>query len=492
MKLQELLYSAGYPVSLKDAGELEISGVCANSTEVSPGEIFVAIRGLHTDGFAHIHEAIRRGACFVVSEREVPATLSLTVPDARRAYACLLDAFYGHPAAGMKLIGVTGTNGKTSVSTMIFELLRAAGYATGLIGTVACRINEAVVHVKNRDALANMTTPDPAALYPLLAQMCQAGVVYVVMEVTSHALAFSKVAPLHFACGVFTNLTPDHLDLHGDMESYFIEKRKLFAQSASAVISTSTEYGERISQALTIPFYTVSKGETLLDVVKNGDLGVSFSLRYNGKKLSFSLPVPGDFSIENGALAAATGLLLGIPAELIQRTLQEFPGVPGRLERVPGVPDGISAFLDYAHTPDALEKLLHTVRDFARPEQRILLLFGCGGDRDRTKRPEMGRIGARLADFLILTSDNCRSEDPEAIIRDILRGVDKEKPYVVIPDRREAIAYGVSHARTGDILILAGKGHEDYEIRGMERLPFSERELVRKFFKEREEGDHAD
>lgn len=492
MNLQELLHSAGYPLPPKDAGDPEISGVCANSTEVSAGEIFVAIKGLHTDGFAHIHEALRRGACFVVSEREVPATPSLTVPDAREAHARLLDAFYGHPTAGMKLIGITGTNGKTSVSIMIFRLLRAAGYSTGLIGTVECRINDDVVHAKNRDALANMTTPDPTALYPLLAQMRKAGVVYVVMEVTSHALAFSKVAPLTFACGIFTNLTPDHLDLHGDMESYFTEKKKLFAQSNSAIVSTSTAYGERLSQTLTIPLYAVSKDETLFDIAKNGDRGVSFSLLYNGKKLPFSLPVPGDFSVENGALAAAAGLSLGIPVNLVQRTLSEFPGVPGRLERVPGVPDEISVFLDYAHTPDALEKLLHSVRDFARPEQRILLLFGCGGDRDRTKRPEMGRIGARLADFLILTSDNCRSEDPEAILRDILRGVDKEKPHVVIPDRRVAIAYGVSHARPGDILILAGKGHENYEIRGKERLPFSERELVQKFFREREEDGHAD
>lgn len=490
MRLDELLRSAGYTFP-ENTENPEIKGISANSGEVAPGEIFVAIKGLHTDGFSHIGEAIRRGACFVVSEREVPGTPSLTVPNAREAHARLLDAFYGHPASGMKLIGVTGTNGKTSVSAMIFHLLRAAGYSAGLIGTVECRINDRVVSVKNRNALANMTTPDPAALYPLLSDMRREGAVYVVMEVTSHALAFSKVSPLTFACGIFTNLTPDHLDLHGDMESYFTEKKKLFAQSESAVISTSTTYGEYLAQTLSIPFYAVSKGETLLDIQKNGDRGVSFSLLYHGKKLPFSLPVPGDFSVENGALAAAAGLSLGIPVNLVERTLAEFPGVPGRLERVQGVPEGISVFLDYAHTPDALEKLLHSVRDFASPEQRILLLFGCGGDRDRTKRPEMGRIGSRLADFLILTSDNCRSEEPEAILRDILRGVDKEKPYIVIPDRREAIRYGVLHAKPGDILLLAGKGHETYEIRGKERLPFYERELVREFFREREQNGNA-
>lgn len=491
MRLHELLRSARYEFP-ENTADSEISGISANSGDVVAGDIFVAIKGLHTDGFAHIDEAIHRGACFVISEREALGIPSLIVPNAREAHARLLDAFYDHPASGIKLIGVTGTNGKTSVSTMIFHLLRAAGYSVGLIGTVECRINDRILTVQNKNSLANMTTPDPATLYPLLSDMRRAGVIYVVMEVTSHALAFSKVAPLSFACGIFTNLTPDHLDLHGDMESYFAEKKKLFIQSESAVISTSTTYGEYLAQTLSIPLYAVSKGETLFDIVKNGDKGVSFSLLYHGKKLPFSLPVPGDFSVENGALAAAAGLSLGIPAQLVQRTLADFPGVPGRLERVREVPDNISVFLDYAHTPDALEKLLHSVRDFAAPDQRILLLFGCGGDRDRSKRPEMGRIGSRLADFLILTSDNCRSEDPEVILQDILRGVDKEKPYIVIPDRREAIAFGVSHAKPGDIFILAGKGHETYEIRGKERLPFSERELVRDCFYERTQGDHAD
>lgn len=486
MLLKMLLDGAGY--SSDSARDTEVTGVFADSAKVLPGGVFVAIRGLHTDGAAFAGEAMKKGAVLVVAEREIEGLPCLVVPNAREALARLSDAFWGHPAKEMCLIGITGTNGKTSVSMMLYQILHMAGYSCGLIGTVECRIGGEVCHPQNGNDLANMTTPDPTELYPLLAVMRDAGVTHVVMEVTSHALSFSKVAPLEFRLAVFTNLTEDHLDLHGNMEHYFAEKRKLFSMCRQAVISTSTEYGRILADTVQVPCFTVSAGKSLLNPLIKGDRGVEFSLCYHEAVIPFYLPVPGDFSVENGALAAGSALCLGIPVKTVQKALAAFPGVPGRLERVRGIPPEFGVFLDYAHTPDALEKLLRSARSFGGG-RRIVLLFGCGGDRDRAKRAQMGRIASRLADFLILTSDNCRSEKPEAILAEILRGVEKEKPHIVIPDRREAIRYAALHAEPGDILLLAGKGHETYEIRGAQRLPFPEREIVRECFAEREKAD---
>ena len=319
--------------------------------------------------------------------------------------------------------------------------------------------------------------------------MRDGGAQYVVMEVTSHALTFSKTAPLRFVRGIFTNLTPDHLDLHGDMESYFAQKRKLFFACDGAVISCFGDYGERLADSLDIPLWRVD-AVSVRGVCKKGSSGVQFSLCAPRHPIfEVHLPVPGDFSVENGALAAMTAVSLGVSPKAVAGALSSFGGVRGRMERVP-LPEGSpTVFLDYAHSPDALEKLLQTVRGFCEPNQRITVLFGCGGDRDRSKRAEMGRIASRLADLVILTSDNCRSERPEDILRDILKGVDKEKPHRVIPDRREAIRYAIRSARPTDVVVLAGKGHEEYEIRGSERLDFSERAIVKSCFApEKEEG----
>lgn len=489
MKLQELLQEAGYAAP-QAAQNMEIGGICADSRRVRAGDLFVALRGLREDGTAHLDEAFSRGAAFAVVPHAVLAgKRCLAVEDTRAALARLLDAWYRHPARELELIGITGTNGKTSTAAMLFSILRAAGYSCGLIGTVGCFLNDTPLTAKNADALANMTTPDPAELYALLAEMRDGGAHYVVMEVTSHALAFGKVAPLCFSRAVFTNLTPDHLDFHGDMESYYLEKRKLFDQARCAVISTFSPYGVRLADSIEIPLYEVG-ARTVCDMETHGAQGVSFSLSENGEKTSFSLPVAGRFSIENGALAAMTARSLGIDGQTIRAALAAFRGVAGRMERIGENPFDVSVFVDYAHTPDALEKLLTTVRGFKSETERVVLLFGCGGDRDRTKRPQMGRIASRLADLVILTSDNCRSEEPAAIIRDILRGMDREKPHVIIEDRRAAIEWAVANARAGDILLLAGKGHENYEIRGSERLPFSEKTIVAAAFAARKEREH--
>ena len=479
MLLGTLLKQAGLEMPDQKNAECEVRGICSDSRRVRAGDLFVAITGLSHDGYTHVGEAIQQGACFVVADREVSGVPHLVVDDPREALARLWDAWHGHPAASMKLIGITGTNGKTSCACMLYAILCEARLPCGMIGTLGCYCNGERIEASSDNELANMTTPDPEQLYRVLAQMRDGGVRFVVMEVTSHALTFSKVAPLFFERAVFTNLTPDHLDLHGDMESYFAEKRKLFDKTRAAVISCRSEYGVRLADSLSIPLFLLEES-CLREVVYRGSEGVTFSLRtQKGGALALSVPVPGAFSIENSALAAMTALSLGVSGQAVQHALLSFKGVPGRMERVDDSTVGFSVFLDYAHTPDAMEKLLETVRGFRAAGERIVLLFGCGGDRDRSKRPVMGRIASRLADFLILTSDNCRSEDPKAILHDILRGVDKEKPFIVIPERKAAISYAVKNAKKGDIVVLAGKGHEEYEITGKVRLPFCEREIVR-------------
>ncbi len=475
MKLYELLREAGLPLP-QGVADTEVTGISSDSRTVEAGEIFVAICGLHHDASRFVGQALARGAVLAVCERPLDGHV-LVVDNAREALARLWDARYGHPARGMRLIGVTGTNGKTSTATMLAWILQRAGHRCGLIGTVECRLGELALSAPHEDRLANMTTPDPAQLYRLLAEMRDGGATHVVMEVTSHALAFSKTAPLRFWRGVFTNLSPDHLDLHGDMESYFAEKRKLFDRCDGAVISCFGDYGVRLADGLDLPLWRVDN-VSVTDRTKNGCEGVGFTLHCPTlPPLAVSLPVAGDFSVENGALAVMTALSMGLPPSRVAKALSGFTGVRGRMERVAAPDFPAAVFLDYAHTPDALEKLLRTVREFAA-DGRITLVFGCGGDRDRSKRAQMGRIASQLADLVVLTSDNCRSERPEDIARDVLKGMDKEKPFRVILDRAQAIAYAVDSARAGDILLLTGKGHEEYEIRGRERLPFSERETV--------------
>lgn len=486
MRLKELLEAAGY--ESRSASDVEICGITADSRHVREGYVFVAIKGLRSDGHLHISEALSRGAVFVVAQRQVLGVSMLVVNSTREALARLLDAWHHHPTKGLTLIGITGTNGKTSTAAMLYEILGKAGKKCGLIGTVTATCDDEPLTLKGGDRLANFTTPDPEQLYPLLAQMRDLCAECVVMEVTSHALFFEKVAPLRFSRAVFTNLTPDHLDLHGDMTSYFLEKRKLFLQSEMGIISLFSPYGQQLADSLETPFLTVGRGN-VQQVKASGDSGVCFSLFFEGKSIDVSLPVPGDFTVENAALAAMTALSLGVPGEVVVSALAGFGGVRGRMERVGENALGISVFLDYAHTPDALEKLLLSVRRFRRQGQRIILLFGCGGDRDRSKRRKMGRIASRLADLSIITSDNARGEDPTAIIADILKGIDKEKPYKIVVDRREAIAFAIEAARKGDIVLLAGKGHEEYEIRGRDRLPFSERQIVKECLEKRAEGE---
>ncbi|MBE6546860.1 MAG: UDP-N-acetylmuramoyl-L-alanyl-D-glutamate--2,6-diaminopimelate ligase [Ruminococcaceae bacterium] len=494
MKVSELFGKAGlsYP---PETGDIEIDQIVTDSRRVQPGCLFLCIRGLHTDGHGYADDAIKAGAAVIVAEqvRDVcvgGAAAYIMLENTRKAAALLYNALYGDPVSKLKIIGVTGTNGKTSVCVLLTELFRAAGYRCGLVGTVCCQSADGVaLSPQNADTLANMTTPDPEELYRMLAQMVRDGVEYVFMEVTSHALALSKVDAILFDTAVFTNLTRDHLDFHHTMEEYFLAKRRLFNICRRAVINRDDEAGERLLSTVRCPAVSVSLTEgdyCALDIVKQGTGGSVFRFQAPDEEIEIALPIPGEFSVMNALTAGAVAAEYGIPLALIRRTLEQTRGAEGRMERLLLAENaGLSVVIDYAHTPDALEKLLQSVRGFRRQGERIVLLFGCGGDRDRDKRKQMGQIASQLADLVIVTSDNSRGEDPDGILTDILKGIDKERPYTVIRDRRLAIETAVLSAKPRDILVLAGKGHERYEIDRKGRHPFDEREIVREALKRR-------
>ena len=512
--LRDLLTEAG--IAIPDGlGEVTVKGISSDSRKVAEGDLFIAIDGLHTDARAHIPEAVAKGASAIVCEatEALPDTGDIplvTVPNARTAVSCLYDAWYGHPAKGLRLVAVTGTNGKTTVSSILRAILRQAGVPCGLIGTVGCYSTAGDRPLCDGDGqlYSGMTTPDPAELYPLLARMAVDAPAdsphppTVVMEVTSHALALGRVAPLTFELGIFTNLTPEHMDLHGTMEDYYAAKRSLFAVCRTAVINADDRYGRRLlSEPLPISHYHIchadGAGGLLSDricpagdggctriyaeqIKYQGEDGVTFKLTSPDARIRLRCPIPGRFTVMNALEAASASLALGANPAAIRDAMIHFDGVPGRMERVdlPETDVPFSVFIDFAHTPDALENLLRSVHDFRRKGQRIVLVFGCGGDRDPSKRKVMARIASRMADSLVITSDNSRTEDPADIISDILLGVDKESEFAVVPNRAEAIRYAVKHARAGDIILLAGKGHENYEIDRRGKHPFCEKDIA--------------
>ena len=405
------------------------------------------------------------------------------------ASARLFSVFQGEPQKKMKMIGVTGTNGKTSICRLIYEILTGSGRKCALIGTMGCLVSGKRIDIKSADPRANMTTPDPEELYKILRVAKEEGAEFAVMEVTSHALALGKVEPIVFDTAVFTNLSEDHLDFHGDMESYFAAKEALFSQSRQAVINYDDRYGRLLAERIDIPTRLCSaegreKDVAAEDIHLLGERGIEYKLTSRDLRLRVRSPLPGGFNVMNTMQAAIVAHSLGASAADIKDTLAHFGGAMGRLERLKLEERcDFSVFIDYAHTPDALENLLRTARGFAKVGQRIVLLFGCGGDRDRQKRPIMGRIATEMADHVIITGDNSRSERTGDIISEIISGIERESaaPFIVIENRKDAIEYAVKNARRGDIILLAGKGHEEYEIDGNGKRPFSERELVKAF-----------
>jgi UDP-N-acetylmuramoyl-L-alanyl-D-glutamate--2,6-diaminopimelate ligase len=474
----------------------EVSGLTDDSRRVTPGTCFVAVRGLRADGRRFIAEAVDRGATAVVAEPPDPLpdrpVGRILVPDSRRALPRLAGAYFGHPSRALTVVGVTGTNGKTTTSYLVEALLRAKGIDTGVIGTI-----QYVVRGVARQA--SQTTPDAVELQGLLAEMVAAGVGGVAMEVSSHALAQGRVDGTSFDVAVFTNLTQDHLDFHGTMEAYAAAKRRFFFEllaegdkpGRSAVLNADDPAGAAWAEALAVrlPGRVVTFGLGSDRAVRpraheSSLAGISLEAETPIGRIALRSPLTGEHNVMNLLGAMGTGIALGLTPEGIARALQGVASVPGRFERVDAGQDFL-VVVDYAHTPDALRRVLETARRLTRG--RLGVVFGAGGDRDRGKRPIMGQIAARLADRIWITSDNPRSEHPDAIIDEIARGVapPPREGQSRHPDRREAIRAALDWARQGDTIVIAGKGHETYQVIAGQVLPFDDRAVARQALAER-------
>ncbi len=478
MKLEKILEGVsltGGSASL----EMEISSISCDTRTLAPGALFAALPGDKTDGRQYIRDAIERGAAAVLCQRvpEEPGPW-VAAEDVRLAFGLACANWFGRPGDSMVLTAVTGTNGKTTTTSLLKELLeRVTGAKVGLIGT-----NRNMVG--GQELPACRTTPDSYELQSLLRRMADAGCTHVVMEASSHALVQRRTAGLTFDAGVFTNLTQDHLDYHHTMEEYRDAKGLLFGQCKQAVLNLDDEAGRWYLDRIPCPAFTYSENRARADLTaRNIRLFpgfVEFEALTLGKLCRVHLPIPGGFSIYNALAALSAGLCLGLDLEEMAAAMPNLHGVKGRVEVVP-VPRAYTVLIDYAHSPNALENILTTARDFTAG--RLICVFGCGGDRDRTKRPVMGAIAADLADLTVVTSDNPRSEDPEAIIGDILAGMSGTEPYIE-PDRRKAIGWALAQGKPGDVIVLAGKGHETYQEIGGVQYHMDEREIVADWFRE--------
>lgn len=476
MKLSELLRDAGVVSGMH---ECEVTSLTGDSRQVEPGCVFFCIAGIRTDGHDHAAAALEKGAAAIISERNLEVPRQIIVKDTRAALGVSASNFFGRPTEKLKLIGVTGTNGKTTTTYLVKHILEAAGKKVGLLGTIRNEIADLAIPAK-------YTTPDPAGLHAMFARMVAAGCEYVVMEASSHALDQQRLAGVRFSVAAFTNLTQDHLDYHGSMEAYFAAKRKLFDICERAVINRDDVYGRKILGSLGCPHISFSQKDSDADLmardIRFSAQGTRFVLMQGGGLHKVTLGMPGDFSVANALAAIGCCLEVGIGMPDIIKGLIGCPGVPGRIEILPTDTD-YTVIRDYAHSPDGLQKILEAVKGFA--PGRVICLFGAAGNRDRAKRPVMGEIVSRLADFVILTSDNPRDEEPVRIIEDVLPGVkEHDTPYKVIPDRFEAIRWGLENAKADDILLLAGKGHEDYQVLHYGTVNFDEKEIVARLLSE--------
>ncbi len=474
MKLCDLLKDMAHRLVGCD-GNLDITEICYDSRAAAPGALFVAVRGYQTDGHRFVAPALAAGcAAAVVESAPDEKGPYIVVENSRRALAELSDRFFGRPAQGMKLVGVTGTNGKTTTTHLLKGLIeQCSGQKVGLIGTNHTLIGD-------EEVPAERTTPESYELFKLLAAMRDAGCAWVVMEVSSHSLVLDRVYGLHFAAAAFSNLTRDHLDFHGTMEEYARAKSLLFTHCDAAVLNADDQWHTVMKQAAVCPCTTYSARQDDADLVaKNIRLKadcVEFEAVTTGNIGRVSLAIPGMFSVYNALCAVGVGLALGFDFRQIVDAMRTLHGVKGRIEVVPTDTD-YTVIIDYAHSPDGMENVLRAVRDFAAG--RVIALFGCGGNRDKTKRPIMGKTGGSFADICVVTTDNPRNEDPQSIIDDILPGLEGCPAEVhVVVDRREAIRYALDLAKPGDVVVLMGKGHETYqEVRGV-KLHLDEREEI--------------
>ena len=483
MKLRKILEGVSLTGGSADL-DMEINSISKDTRTLAPGALFAALSGGEEDSHRFIPEALKRGAAAVLCERapDCPGPW-LTVEDSRQALALACANWFGRPGDGMTLVAVTGTNGKTTTTSLLKELLeRVTGAKVGLIGTNRNMIG-------GQELPAHRTTPGSYELQSLLRRMADEGCAYGVLEVSSHALVQSRTAGLAFDVGVFTNLTQDHLDYHRTMEEYRQAKGLLFRQCRQAVLNLDDPAGRWYQEQVDCPVFTYSENRAEASLTARNirlfPSHVEFEALTLGELSRVHLPIPGGFSIYNALAALSAGLCLGLGLEEMARAMPAVHGVKGRVEVVP-VPRAYTVIIDYAHSPNALENILTTARDFTAG--RLICLFGCGGDRDRAKRPVMGAVVEELADIAVVTSDNPRTEDPQAIIRDILSGMSGGGAEAhVEPDRRAAIAWALEQGRPGDVIVLAGKGHETYQEIGGVQYPMDEREIIADWFARTEE-----
>ncbi len=482
MKLEKLLKDVEI-INTNMSMDLDITSVVCDSRKVIPGCLFVAVVGYATDGNRYITKALEAGAAVVVTAHPQENIPCVQVKSDRMALAQISANFYDHPGKAMKLIGVTGTNGKTSSTLLLKHVLeQVQGAKVGLVGTMENMIGDRAVG-------ADRTTPESLELQALLAQMRDAGCGYAIMEVSSHAIALDRIAGLHYAVAAFTNLTGDHLDFHKTMEHYCDTKAELFRRCDACVANADDPWFDRITKNAENVLTTsvAGKGQLMArDPVLHAD-GVTFTAEYNGEAVQVSLPIPGKFAVYNALTVLGCALQLGISLADSANALKTAKGVKGRVEvvRTPG--KDYTVLIDYAHTPDGLENVLSSVKGYC--QGRLIAVFGCGGDRDPRKRPIMGKIAVKLADYVIITSDNPRTEDPTQIIEDILKGIPRSKiNHIVIENRKKAIQHAMDIGKKNDIIVLAGKGHETYqEICGVKHH-LDEREIVAEYLEKMRNG----
>ncbi|WP_139904236.1 UDP-N-acetylmuramoyl-L-alanyl-D-glutamate--2,6-diaminopimelate ligase [Clostridium thermarum] len=481
MKLFKILEGIDFEI-IQGSDEVEINSIQYNSKKVTKGDLFFCIKGFATDGHNYAAAAQENGAAAVICEEDIKVYDNVTVikvKDSRKAMALASANYYGRPADKLKLIGVTGTNGKTTSTFMLKTILEEAGHKVGLIGTILNYVAGEKLH-------AERTTPESLELQQLFAYMVEKGVEYCIMEVSSHSLELDRVYGVPFKYGVFTNLTQDHLDFHKTFENYYNAKLKLFKICSTSVINIDDTYGEKVyrdasNNKLT---YGIEKAADFrAEYIAMHSRGAKYTLINKQDKHEISIFIPGRYNIYNSLCAAAVCLTEGIDPESVKRGLEKVQ-VPGRCELTAREYNlGFDIILDYAHSPDGLDNILRTVREFTKG--RLISVYGCGGNRDKTKRPIMGEIGARLSDIAIITSDNPRDEEPMDIIKDILAGITTDN-YMVVENRKEAIRLAIDIAREGDVIVIAGKGHEDYQIfKNKTIIHFDEREVVREILENR-------
>ncbi len=467
MKLYELLQRVK---TIRVCEDREVSGITSDTRKLEAGDVFVCIKGARFDGHTAAAEMLEKGASAVVVERDLGLPHQVIVENSRAALSLMYAAVYGFPMDKLKLIGITGTSGKTSTSYMTKAILDTLGVKTGLLGSIVRIVGDKVFH-------AEQNTPEPGEFYELLAMMAGEGCEYVVMEVSSQGLDQRRVEGCTFEAAVFTNLSQDHLDYHGSMENYLNAKKLLFGMARHAVTNADDPKGLEVTSLFNgeVMTYSTSAGTLTAKNIETRSNGVAFDLCWKDKVGHIDIPLPGAFSVSNAMAAVGAVLSCGFDFDQIIPACKSIKGVPGRMEVIPTNSD-FTILLDYAHKPDALEKVLKTVRGFAKG--RVVVLFGCGGNRDQLKRPIMGKIAEELADYVYVTSDNPRYEKPMEIIADILSGMTKPEKRSVICDRRQAIYTAIREHQPGDVLILAGKGHETYQLVRGETFEFDEREMV--------------